>query len=143
MRKIRPDLEFVWIGAGDEELEQLLRSGKVHVTGWLDKVEMAKFLSSAAVYVHTSKFEGFPIAVLDAANFQIPVLVRDIQAFRYAPLAKFSDHLDAVTKIQNLMSDENYYQELVGISQEIANSNSPSAQKSRYQKLIYELTKHE
>ena len=68
--------EFVWIGDGDREYKKELQAAGVRVTGWLDQAGMARELSRADVYVHTARWEGFPIAILDAVALGKSVLAR-------------------------------------------------------------------
>jgi glycosyltransferase involved in cell wall biosynthesis len=132
-------LNFVWIGSGDASLEEALAKEGVEVTGWLDKDEMARYLSSSALYIHTASFEGFPISVIDAAVFGIPIIVRDIPAFSTSKLAKFTNASGALEIIKKLLSDNETQSAFVEISREIYRDNNSDVQRESYEQVISEL----
>jgi glycosyltransferase involved in cell wall biosynthesis len=77
------DTELIVAGpdvrSGRDELEalaaSLLQSGHVRFTGPLFGRDKEALLSSAYVFVHTSRWEGMPFAVLEALAMGCPVLV--------------------------------------------------------------------
>ena len=69
-------VEFVWVGDGGAEYRKQLEGIGVRVTGWLEAKEVAKILGRAKAYLHTAKWEGFPIALLDAAECGAAVVAR-------------------------------------------------------------------
>lgn len=71
----------VWIGGGDPEMEAMLHEADIPTTGWLSRDETLKCMSEMDVYIHTAQWEGFPIAVLEAALAGVAIVVRDIPAF--------------------------------------------------------------
>ncbi|MDF2991514.1 MAG: gtf1 [Microbacterium sp.] len=75
--RVRP----VWVGGGDPELEARMRAEGIRVTGWLERAEGLEALRRADVYVHTASWEGFPLAILEAAGLGVPAMVRRIPAF--------------------------------------------------------------
>src|SRR5262249_52216401 len=67
--RVRLDTEnarFVWVGDGDSEREAMLRAVGVEVTGWLPQEQVRARLATATAYVQTSRWEGLPLAVLQA-----------------------------------------------------------------------------
>ncbi|WP_245555632.1 glycosyltransferase [Gordonia soli] len=80
-KRCNPELEFVWAGDGDVGLRRVLERHGVDVTGWLDSDALSDLLSKARLYVHSARYEGFPLSVLDAAAFRVPVIVRPIDCF--------------------------------------------------------------
>ena len=85
------DLSFVWIGDGDAEARRSLQSAGVRVTGWLNPVRVADELDHTDIYVHTARYEGFPISVLDAASRHVPIVARQIPALRHSGLVTAPD----------------------------------------------------
>lgn len=72
------DTDFIWIGDGnDDELKRELIDAGVSVTGWLDRREVLDLMSSAALYVHTALWEGFPIVLLESVAVGTPIAVID------------------------------------------------------------------
>lgn len=76
-----PAVGFTWVGDGDPGYRERLTAAGVRVTGWLSRDEMLAELSRPAVYLHTAHYEGFPLSVLDAAEFEHPIVARAIPAF--------------------------------------------------------------
>lgn len=75
-----PSISFKWIGDGDDvQKETLVRTG-VNVTGWLDREALAANLRTTGLYLHSAKYEGFPLSVLDAAAVGLPIVARRIAA---------------------------------------------------------------
>jgi glycosyltransferase involved in cell wall biosynthesis len=106
VRMARPDAACVWIGDGDPDARRLLESVGVRVTGWLGPEDVARELSKATVYLHTSKYEGFPLSVLDAARVGVPILVRNVPSMAEIPVGKFDSARDAVAQCLALAEDE-------------------------------------
>ena len=72
-----PEYNFLWIGGG--ELETQLTAPNITITGWLIDRELAlQQLSTVAIYLQTSLWEGLPIAVLEAMAMQKPVIATNI-----------------------------------------------------------------
>jgi glycosyltransferase involved in cell wall biosynthesis len=78
------DARFVWIGGGDPIAEARLRAAGVQVTGWVEREEVRRQLSEAAVYVQTSRWEGMPLSVLQALAAGVPCVVTDVVGNRDA-----------------------------------------------------------
>ncbi len=66
-------IEFIWIGNG--ELENILTSRNIKVTGWLDRNGIDNELANADLYISTATWEGMPLAVLEAMNLKKPLLL--------------------------------------------------------------------
>ncbi|WP_336660486.1 glycosyltransferase family 4 protein [Leucobacter sp. USHLN153] len=96
-------LEAVWAGDGDAALRDVLVSGGVRVTGWLSPAELAELLRGA-VYVHSSRYEGMPLSLLDAAACDCPIVARRIPALQGLPVLQSADadriaeHIERLTK---------------------------------------------
>lgn len=75
----------VWIGSGEAQAVGALDRAGVEVTGWLARSHAQARLQAAQVYVHTARWEGFPMSVLEAAAAGVPIVARRIGAFSGAP----------------------------------------------------------
>lgn len=73
-------LDITWIGGGDQNLEQRLKSVGVTVTGMLPRDEVVKQLQSSDIYLHTAAWEGMPLTILEAAKLHLPMIIRSIGA---------------------------------------------------------------
>ena len=70
-------LHFVWIGDG--ELKHLISAPNIVVTGWFkQRNDALKKLSKIDIYIHTSLWEGLPIAILEAMAMKKPVLATNV-----------------------------------------------------------------
>jgi glycosyltransferase involved in cell wall biosynthesis len=81
------DLKLVIAGAADHEDDysrSLLRqsSERLCFTGFQERDELGALYRNASLFVLPSVQEGLPIAALEAANLDTPVLLSDIQANR-------------------------------------------------------------
>ena len=78
-------IEAVWIGDGEGALRRLLAEAGIRVTGWLGPSEVERLLRGA-VYVHSARYEGFPLSLLDAAACRAPIVARRIAAVEHTGL---------------------------------------------------------
>lgn len=72
-------VDATWIGDGPSS------TPRVRVTGWAGRDDVRAELADLDVYFHTAAWEGFPIAILDAATMGLPILVRRISALPDLP----------------------------------------------------------
>lgn len=84
-KKRYPELEFRYRIAGtgpdEQEIRQLIRDldleREVELVGWLEPAELLNFYHSGSVLLHSSNFDPFPNAVLEAMACGIPVIGSD------------------------------------------------------------------
>lgn len=74
----RDDVEFVWIGGGEQEDVANLESAGVKVTGMLDRGDALDLVPSLDIYFQTSAYEGLSLALLEAQASGIPAVVTKI-----------------------------------------------------------------
>lgn len=113
-RRSCPELDAVWIGDGDEQMHEALTREGVRVTGWLEKRDVADMLSGGGVYVHSATYEGLPLAVLDAVQRGLPVLVRRTPSFQgIGGLRQFSSPSELAAEAVRLMGDVDAYRDAI------------------------------
>jgi glycosyltransferase involved in cell wall biosynthesis len=61
------NLKFLWIGGGDLEFKE-------YVTGWVDRAAVISFLGSSKLYISTAKWEGLPVAPIEAQYLGLPIV---------------------------------------------------------------------
>jgi glycosyltransferase involved in cell wall biosynthesis len=74
LRLQREGIEFLWIGGGDESGEKALAAAGVKLTGWVDRDAALRHLASLDIYIQTSRWEGLPVAVIEAMGAGLPVI---------------------------------------------------------------------
>ncbi|WP_144762305.1 glycosyltransferase [Curtobacterium sp. 9128] len=70
--------EFVWVGDGDSAAREALQEAGVIVTGWVDGSEVIEQLAQADVFVLLSRWEGMPLALLEAQAMALPSIASDV-----------------------------------------------------------------
>lgn len=70
---------FVWVGDGSaEERVRWLGDAPVQVTGWLPHHEVVQQLATADVFLFPTRWEGMPIALMEAQAIGVPSVATDI-----------------------------------------------------------------
>ena len=72
------NIEFIWIGGGDDVYLTPLKDSRVKVTGWLDLHESTKVLQTVDIYLQTSLWEGMPLSLIEAQILGIPTIVSNV-----------------------------------------------------------------
>ena len=73
-----PEVDFAWVGSGDETMAAELRNAGVRVTGWLPPDLVKAELRQSSVALVTSRWEGFPYSIVEALQEGTPVVYRSI-----------------------------------------------------------------
>ena len=79
--KALPDMRFIWIGAGADSptLSSRATSEGVSNISFLGQVDSPlDYLAAADVYLSTSRWEGLPLAVLEAMSLGIPSVLSNV-----------------------------------------------------------------
>lgn len=77
-RELEPQLHWVIAGEGPQraalaaEINRLELHGRVHLVGWIDRVEA--LIAEASIFVMSSKLEGFGSVILNALALDRPVV---------------------------------------------------------------------
>jgi glycosyltransferase involved in cell wall biosynthesis len=72
------DLRFVWLGGGEPDAQHELERAGVQVSGWLPHSRLLELLADLDIYVQPSRWEGLPVAVMEAMATGLPVVATDI-----------------------------------------------------------------
>jgi glycosyltransferase involved in cell wall biosynthesis len=84
----RNGLRMAWIGGGEDEarvrvhLENMNLAVKTEVTGWLPAAEARRRVAGLDLFVHYSRWDAFPNAVLEAMAAGVPVVASDLPGNR-------------------------------------------------------------
>ena len=87
LRTKHPELRALWLGDGEAADRAALEAGGVEVSGWLPRAAGLTILSTADLYLHSARWEGFPLMVAEAAALGVPTLVRRLPSFADVPPA--------------------------------------------------------
>lgn len=102
IRVQRPDTRFLWIGDDDGKdpaLSAHLKEAGIEITGWLTGDELRQRVAELSLVIHTARWDGFPMAVLEVRRIGVPLLVRNIPALQECPAtARFNTPEDAANK---------------------------------------------
>ncbi|MES9851877.1 MAG: glycosyltransferase [Candidatus Thiodiazotropha sp. L084R] len=82
VKKKTDRVKFIWLGGGDESCEKELIKEGINVSGWIDHESLIERLSNTDVYLHTAKWEGNPMSLLEASALNLPIVARDIPSLR-------------------------------------------------------------
>lgn len=87
-----PDIQFVWAGGfsfgkitdGYEELKAIMDNPPANVTftGIIPREKMAELYNMTDVLFVPSYNELFPMTILEAANLQVPMVIRDLDLYK-------------------------------------------------------------
>lgn len=119
--------EATWIGGGDASVQRLLEDSGVKVTGWLPRRDALQIVAASRLYLHSAAWEGFPIALLEAAALHVPIAVRDIPAFAGVGLPNIIRFPDELIEIWASMgSDEGRQKSINQAKQALSEMDSTS-----------------
>lgn len=116
-----PELSFLWIGDGELK-SKIIGVENITLTGWLDHLEVKKFLDKSKVYISTARWEGLPLAVIEAMSSSMPLLLSNcvgnidlVNSFNGIIYSDFDDLKEQILKISkftesnlNNMGHESY-----------------------------------
>lgn len=74
------EFELCWVGDGEAVSKDALMAAGVEVTGWLTPDEVEAKIAGCVATVSFAKWEGLPMAVLEAQALGIPAILSEISA---------------------------------------------------------------
>lgn len=89
----------IWIGDGEAVFRQSLVAAGVHITGWVTEDEVFQTLSTADVYVHSAKWEGMPLSLLEANGLGLPLIVRRVESMSWVPQAQGAETVEEISHL--------------------------------------------
>lgn len=145
--------KFIWVGgmpfkslgAESGEMTKILKNlpKNLIVTGVIDLKEVRKYFVIADIFVLPSTQENHPMAVLEAASAELPIILRDIpeydDTFRgFVAMAKNDEEFSE--KIKKILSDENYKSDLKAktliLKEKFSTKNMAKILEEKYKKIL-------
>ena len=131
--KSLPDITFVWCGGfsfgkitdGYDELKQVYENppSNLKFLGIVPRDKMNDMFNMADLLFMPSYNELFPMAILEAVNIGIPLLLRDLDLYEDILFKKYlsgNNNDEFVLCIKKLSSDLKFYQKYSKLSDEIS-----------------------
>jgi glycosyltransferase involved in cell wall biosynthesis len=134
-RELGLPIDWVWVGGGDREDEELLRKAGVLVTGWLSRPAALAWLSTTDIYVHTAAWEGAPLSLLEAAALDLPILARRSPALEALGLEPLCDTPEALAAAMETLLGERQRDHLRAHSRRLLERHGPDAQRRTLEQL--------
>lgn len=84
-----PDFKLKMFGAGDMKdqmldlIDQYGITDKVEVNDWIGREQLFFEMSQATIFVHSSRKEGFGKVLIEAMNFELPIIGADVGVSRH------------------------------------------------------------
>ena len=133
LAKSLPDITFVWCGGfsfgkitdGYDELKQVYENppSNLKFLGIVPRDKMNDMFNMADLLFMPSYNELFPMAILEAVNIGIPLLLRDLDLYEDILFKKYlsgNNNDEFVLCIKKLSSDLKFYQKYSKLSDEIS-----------------------
>ena len=114
--RLQRQAEFVWIGAGAEG-ERVFANSPVTALRWTSRDQTLRHLASANIYLSTSRWEGLPLALVEAQAMGLPAVGTDVPGNRdviqHEQTGYLSDGDDAMeTACRSLLADPSRWNEM-------------------------------
>jgi glycosyltransferase involved in cell wall biosynthesis len=95
-----------WIGDGSPDLAARLRDGGVEVTGWLPRSTALELLGESTVYVHTARWDGAPMTMIEAHALGLPQVALRSAAVADGPAGAVATHpVELAAMVGGLLAD--------------------------------------
>lgn len=122
-------LRAVWIG-GDDALRERFSARDIEVTGWVSRADAVQIMRSATAYLHSARWEGFPLAVLEAAALEAPLVARRIPSFDGYNFPLLVDDPSDIVDAWNYLQDPVHRAEVTSELSRILSDNVDDVQAS-------------
>lgn len=130
--ELSPNADLVWVGGGTPEAEERMRSHGVQVTGWVSRGQALAELARADCFISSAVWEGFPMALLEAQELGVPVVLRELSALVDAPgsvVAK--SQTEAARLALEILGDPAARERNLAAWREYLSGNTPEVQRVR------------
>lgn len=116
-RLAQAGVEFVWIGG---EAAEAGDDAAVRCTGWVPRNDALAAMAGLDLYVQTSRWEGMPLAVIEAQVAGIPAIVTNVIGNRdivvHGKTGFIASSLDEITEYVGRLIDDRALRETMGVA---------------------------
>jgi len=96
-----------WIGDGSAGLAARLEAAGVEVTGWLPRTAALRLMGESAVYVHTARWDGAPMTMIEAHALRLPQVALRSPAVADGPAGAVAERPeDLAVLVGRLLEDQ-------------------------------------
>lgn len=128
-RESKRQIRWIWVGDGDAEALGVMRDAGITVTGWLPNAHVKKHIGNADLYLHTARWEGAPITLLEAASMGTPILVRSVDSLIGLGYSFAGDTpQDVARAVDRFFADERYRTEISAVTKTSSKVHSTRVQ---------------
>lgn len=124
------DVQFVWVGDGEdkERLEKQAKEENVPIDFVGFTKEPMKYLQSSDLYLSTSRFEGLPYGLIEAASVGLPIVASNVKGNNEVVNNGYNGYLfkvesEAVNQINDIITDNAKYLQMSAASIEFFKRN--------------------
>lgn len=112
------DVEFLWIGGDAAEIPDPGQRRAVVCSGWVTRARALALTSELDIYVQTSRWEGMPVALIEAQVAGIPAVVTDVVGNRdvviHGVTGYVASNADEMAAYLRLLRDDRQLREEMG-----------------------------
>lgn len=113
--KTNKDLYFVWLGKKIDRFE-VPKNKNIRFLGNInDKLTYYSYMNSSDIFLMTSKYETFPITLLEARNIGLPILCNNFDGINDILIKnncefkfKYNDYNSAIKILTNILSKKDF-----------------------------------
>jgi len=111
---IKVNVHLIIVGSGNlfvKMRKKAIHQHNIHILGYVPRGKISVLLSVADAFVSLSCYEGLPLTVLEAASFNLPLILSDIPAHRWIINSEIGHGIlvdlynPIFTEILNLLND--------------------------------------
>lgn len=121
----RADVRFHWIGGGEAEGVRVLEAAGVEVSGWLRRPEALAAIARMDVCLHATRWEGMPVALIEAQVAGVPAVTTNVVGNRDVVLDGETGFVASTTgevanAVSRLVADAHLRARMGGRAREVA-----------------------
>lgn len=114
------DVEFLWIGGNPDDIPDPQESQVIACSGWVTRARALELTSGLDIYVQTSRWEGMPVALIEAQVAGLPAVVTDVVGNRDVVIHGVTGYIassaDEMARYVAMLRDDRQLREQMGES---------------------------